>query len=68
VEILIDKSVAEIFIDSGRKYVVKEIPATTSDRGIELAAGRRGSIFNTLDIFTMSSMWDLNVRDRTPVR
>jgi hypothetical protein len=43
VEILIDKSVAEIFVDGGRRYIVKEILATTNDRGIELNMGRSGA-------------------------
>jgi fructan beta-fructosidase len=68
VEILIDKSVAEIFIDGGRRYIVKEIPATTNVGGIELKVGRSGSIFNTLDVYKMSSIWKLDVRNSTPVR
>jgi sucrose-6-phosphate hydrolase SacC (GH32 family) len=68
VEILIDKSVAEIFIDDGRGYIVKEIPATTNVRGVELEVGRSGSIFNTLDVYKMSSIWKLYVRNSAPVR
>jgi sucrose-6-phosphate hydrolase SacC (GH32 family) len=67
VEILIDKSVAEIFIDGGRRYIVKEIPATTNVRGIELEVGRSGSIINTLDVYEMSSIWKLDVRDSAQV-
>jgi sucrose-6-phosphate hydrolase SacC (GH32 family) len=57
VEILIDKSVAEIFIDGGRRYIIKEIPATTNNHGIELEMGRSGSILNTLHVYKMSSIW-----------
>jgi sucrose-6-phosphate hydrolase SacC (GH32 family) len=67
VEILIDKAVAEIFIDGGRRYIVKEIPATTNGRGMELEAGRSGRIVNTLDVYRMSSIWKLGVRDKRSV-
>ena len=66
VEILIDKSVAEIFIDGGRRYIVREIPATTNVRGIELEEGGSGSIFNTLDVYKMSSIWKPDVRNSAP--
>ena len=68
VEILIDKCVAEIFIDGGKRYIIKEIPATTNVHGIELEVGRSGSIFNTLDVYKMSSIWKPDVRDSTPLR
>ena len=66
-EILIDKSVAEIFIDDGRRYTLKEITAPTNDHGIELEVGRSGSILNTLDVYKMSSIWKLGVRDTRSV-
>jgi fructan beta-fructosidase len=68
VEILLDKSVAEIFIDGGRRYIVKEMAAPTNVRGIELNVGRSGSIFNTLDVYKMSSIWKLDGRNSTPLR
>ena len=58
----------EILIDDGRGYIVKEIPATTNVRGVELEVGRSGSIFNTLDVYKMSSIWKLYVRNSAPVR
>jgi sucrose-6-phosphate hydrolase SacC (GH32 family) len=67
VEILIDKSVTEIFIDGGRQYILKEIPANADDHGIELAMGRSGSILNSLDVYKMSSIWKLGVRDKRSV-
>lgn len=60
VEILIDKCVAEIFIDGGRRYIVREIPPATNTGGIEFEAKRPGSIFNTLDVYKMSSIWKTN--------
>jgi sucrose-6-phosphate hydrolase SacC (GH32 family) len=67
VEILIDKSVAEIFIDGGRRYILKEVPATTNAHSIELEVGRSGSIINTLAAYTMSSIWKLDARDKQSV-
>jgi len=67
VEILIDKSVAEIFIDGGRRYILKEIPATTNVQGIELETGRSGSILNTLEVYKMSSIWKFDLKDKRSV-
>jgi fructan beta-fructosidase len=67
-EILIDKTVAEIFIDGGRRYIVKELPAATNVRGIELDMGRSGSIFNTLDVYKMASIWKHEARNSAPTR
>jgi len=67
-EILIDKSVAEIFIDRGGRYIVKELPAATNVRGIELDMGRAGSIFNTLDVYKMASIWKQEAGNSAPAR
>jgi sucrose-6-phosphate hydrolase SacC (GH32 family) len=64
VEILIDKCVAEIFIDNGMRYIVKEIPATTNVHGIELETGRSGSILNALEVYEIVSIWRPGVRDK----
>ena len=58
VQILIDKGVAEIFVDGGARYIVREIPATTAGHGLELGFGKTGSAVNRLEIYQMKSMWD----------
>jgi fructan beta-fructosidase len=67
VEILIDKSVAEIFIDGGKRYIIKELPAISNVNAIELGVGRSGIIFNTLEVYKMSSIWKLDVEDKRSV-
>jgi fructan beta-fructosidase len=67
VEILIDKSVAEIFIDGGRQYIIKEIPATSNVNGLEFEVGRSGSMVNTLEVYKMSSIWKLDGKDTRSV-
>jgi fructan beta-fructosidase len=62
VEILIDKFVAEIFIDGGRRYIIKELPATSNVNAIGLEIGGSRSVVNTLDVYKMSSIWKLDNR------
>ena len=57
IEILIDKAVAEIFVDGGVRYIVTEIPTTTGGHGLELGMGNHTSAINRLDICQMKSMW-----------
>ncbi|MEO6815937.1 MAG: glycoside hydrolase family 32 protein [Edaphobacter sp.] len=57
VEVLIDKSVAEIFVNGGRRYIAREIPAVASTQGLECGMGRAGSILNRLELHEMKSMW-----------
>jgi fructan beta-fructosidase len=57
IEILIDKAVAEIFVDAGARYIVTEIPTGTSGRGLEVGLGNNKSAIDRLDIFKMKSMW-----------
>ena len=56
-EVLIDKAVAEIFVDAGARYIVREIPITTGDHGLELGLGKNMSAINRLEICQMKSMW-----------
>jgi len=57
VEILIDKSVVEIFVNGGARYIVREIPASTEVDGLELGLGKSTSTIDRLEIFPMKSMW-----------
>jgi fructan beta-fructosidase len=57
-EILIDKVVAEIFVDGGARYIVREIPATNGDNGLEFAIGKNTSAITRLEIWQMKSIWD----------
>ncbi|MDW5266754.1 MULTISPECIES: glycoside hydrolase family 32 protein [Acidobacteriaceae] len=58
VEVLIDEGVAEIFVNGGVRYIVREIPTNTSDHHrLELELGQKTSIINHLEIYQMKSIW-----------
>lgn len=57
VELLIDKSVAEIFVDGGARYITEEIPASTDPRGLECSLGDGSSSINRLEVYEMKSIW-----------
>ncbi|HEV2709869.1 MAG TPA: glycoside hydrolase family 32 protein [Edaphobacter sp.] len=57
VEILIDKPVAEIFVDGGTRYIAREMPAATNGQSLEFGLGRTGSLLDRLEVFEMKSMW-----------
>nr|WP_246408961.1 glycoside hydrolase family 32 protein [Granulicella aggregans] len=60
VEVLIDKAVAEIFVDGGARYIVREIPAATSSHGLEFGFGGSTSVVNRLEIYPMKSIWKMH--------
>ena len=55
-EVLIDKAVAEIFVDGGARYIVREIP-TTQGAGMEFGLGNDARAIDRLEIIPMKSMW-----------
>ncbi len=57
VEVLIDKCVAEIFVDGGVRYIVREIAQTAHGEGLELSLGQKTSTVNHLEIYEMHSIW-----------
>ena len=57
VEILIDRSVAEIFVDQGERYIVREIPTTAGGHGLEFSMTPGTSIIDRLEVYEMKSMW-----------
>jgi fructan beta-fructosidase len=57
VELLIDNSVAETFVNGGAEYMAREIPASTSMRGLDCTMKRRTSFINHLEVYEMKSMW-----------
>ncbi len=56
-EILIDKAVAEIFVDGGARYIVREIPTTIGGHGLEFEMEKSTSAINRLAIYQMKSIW-----------
>jgi sucrose-6-phosphate hydrolase SacC (GH32 family) len=56
-EVLIDKAVAEIFVDAGARYIVRELPTNAGGHGLELGLGKNMSAINRLEICQMKSIW-----------
>jgi sucrose-6-phosphate hydrolase SacC (GH32 family) len=57
-EILIDKSIAEIFINKGERYIVKQLSSVTKNDGLYFESDKYGPFINKLEVFEMKSMWD----------
>jgi fructan beta-fructosidase len=58
VEILIDKVVAEVFVNGGARYIVREITAGTDGHGLEFGPGKKTSLINRLEVYPLKSMWN----------
>jgi sucrose-6-phosphate hydrolase SacC (GH32 family) len=58
VEILIDKTVAEVFVDGGARYILSDLTANTGDRALHLKVGHGASKLKQLEIYEMKSMWE----------
>ena len=57
VEILIDKGIAEIFVDGGVRYITRELPLFSGGRGLESGIAQKASVLQHLAIYQMKSMW-----------
>ncbi len=57
VQLLIDKAVAELFINGGRRYIVRELPASDSRTGLGCRLEGAGTTLNHLDVYELKSMW-----------
>jgi len=58
-EILIDKSIAEIFINNGARYIVKQISSLNKNDGLYFESDKYGPFINKLKVFEMKSMWNV---------
>ena len=56
-EILIDKGIAESFVDGGARYLIIELPTGTGGHGLELGLGSNMSRINRLEIDQIKSIW-----------
>ena len=57
-EILIDKSVAEIFVNNGMHYIVKSLRKVRNDDGLWFNSERYGPYINHMELFEMKSIWN----------
>jgi len=62
VRVLIDKAVAEIFVDGGARYIVRELPTSPGAGGLELNLGQGNGVhgagvIDRMEVDAMTSMW-----------
>ncbi len=57
VEVLIDKSVAEIFVNQGSRYIVRELSNSSLRQGLSLSVEGAAQRLDHLDVYEMKSMW-----------
>jgi fructan beta-fructosidase len=58
VQLLIDKAVAEVFINGGRRYIVRELPASVSRTGLACELEGAGTTLDHLKIYDLKSIWE----------
>ena len=58
VEVLIDKAVAEIFVDGGRRYFVRELPAGNDPAGLHMHSEGGPATVKCLEVYQLKSMWE----------
>ena len=58
VEILLDKGVAEIFVNNGARYIVRELPTATTPDSLELELKNSSATIDRLQIYPMQSIWN----------
>jgi fructan beta-fructosidase len=58
VQLLIDKGVAELFINRGRRYIVRELPASVSRTGLACEFEGTGTTLDHLKIYDLKSIWE----------
>jgi len=59
VEVLIDKGVAEIFVNGGARYITTELTTDQNGPGLQLAVMRPQSAIDRLEISAMRSIWSV---------
>lgn len=56
-EILLDKTVAEIFVNQGEKYIVKQLSTQDGADGLVFESNKYGPFLNQIEVFEMKSIW-----------
>ncbi|MDP9042805.1 MAG: glycoside hydrolase family 32 protein, partial [Bacteroidota bacterium] len=57
IEILIDKTVAEIFINKGERYIIRQLLTKRSDNSLEFDSGNYGPYLDNLKVYEIRSIW-----------
>ena len=58
IEILLDKTVAEIFINKGERYIVRQLPPPANDNSLEFDGEKYGPAIRSLQVYEMKPIWD----------
>ena len=60
IEILLDKTVAEIFLNKGERYIVKQLSTKANDNSLEFNSEKYGPALTSLEVYEMKSIWNTN--------
>lgn len=58
IEILIDKTVAEIFVNKGEHYITKKLLPATNNNSLEFDSEKYVPSLNSLEVYEMKSIWN----------
>jgi len=56
-EILIDKTVAEIFLNGGDRYIVRQLLPGRNNKSLEFDSENYGPFLKAINVFEMKSIW-----------
>lgn len=59
-ELLIDKTSAEIFINNGTRYIVRNLLPARNDSGLEFSSELYGPAIQQMEVYEMKSIWNNN--------
>lgn len=57
-EVLIDKTVAEIFLNNGARYIVRQLSPARNGRSLEFDGAEYGPSIRSLEVYRMHSIWE----------
>ena len=58
IEILLDKTVVEIFINGGKRYIVRNLSKQRNNDGVQFSSEKNGPDIHHLEVFEMQSIWN----------
>ncbi len=58
IEILLDKTVTEIFINKGQRYIIHQLLPKTNDYSLEFDGEKYGPAMRSLQVYEMKSIWE----------
>lgn len=57
-ELLIDKTVGEIFLNNGQRYIIRQLPTAKNDKSLQFDGVDYGPFIKSLDVYEMRSIWE----------